>query len=120
MSKAGEKLLRAAKQARDIARGAADPSTYRVHVPEHVDVKAIRAGLDMTQPAFSAAFGISLSTLRKWEQEGRTPEGPTRAYLKVIERDPEAVMLALAEAGAVPKEHLAKAAAARRARRAAG
>ena len=97
MSKAGERLIRAARQARQIARGEADPSTYRVHVPEHVDVKAIRASLDMTQRAFSAAFGISLSTLQKWEQEGRMPEGPTRAYLKVIERNPEAVMSALAE-----------------------
>ncbi len=97
MSKAGEKLIRAAKQAQAFARGEADPRGYRVHVPAQVDVKAIRKRLNMTQSAFSAAFGISLSTLRKWEQEGRTPEGPSRAYLKVIDRNPEAVMVALAD-----------------------
>ncbi|MCG8355383.1 MAG: helix-turn-helix domain-containing protein [Kiloniellales bacterium] len=95
MSKAGTKLLRAARQASAIARGEADPDSYRVHVPEAVDVKAIRKGLEMTQAEFSQSFGISLSTLRKWEQEGRQPEGPARAYLKVIQREPNAVRRAL-------------------------
>jgi putative transcriptional regulator len=79
-----------------IARGEAEPGTYRVHVPERIDVKAIRKGLGMTQVDFAAAFGLSVSTLRKWEQEGREPEGPARAYLKVIACNPEAVRAALA------------------------
>ncbi len=79
-----------------IARGEAEPGTYRVHVPERVDVKAIRTKLGMSQAEFAAAFGLSLSTLRKWEQEGREPEGPARAYLKVISRNPKAVREALA------------------------
>ena len=79
-----------------IARGEAEPGTYRVHVPERVDVKAIRTGLGMTQAEFAAAFGLSLSTLRKWEQEGREPEGSAWAYLKVISRNPQAVREALA------------------------
>jgi putative transcriptional regulator len=79
-----------------IARGEAEPGTYRVHVPERIDVKAIRKGLGMTQAEFAAAFGLSLSTLRKWEQEGREPEGPARAYLKVIAKNPQAVRAALA------------------------
>ena len=79
-----------------IARGEAEPGSHRVHVPERVDVKAIRTGLGMTQAEFAAAFGLSLSTLRKWEQEGREPEGPARAYLKVISRNPQAVREALA------------------------
>lgn len=33
----------------------------------------------MTQAEFAVAFGVSLSTLRKWEQEGREPERPARA-----------------------------------------
>lgn len=37
-----------------IRRGQADPATYRVHVPEAVDVKAIRRGLGLTQGDFAA------------------------------------------------------------------
>ncbi len=81
-----------------IARDEAEPGTYRVHVPERIDVRAIRAGLGMTQAEFATAFGLSLSTVRKWEQEGREPEGPARAYLKVIARNPQAVREALAAA----------------------
>ncbi len=54
------------------------------------------ARIVMSQAAFAAAFGLSLSTLRKWEQEGREPEGPARAYLKVIAHNPQAVREALA------------------------
>src|ERR1039458_5281772 len=39
MSKLGKRLLKAAKSARAIARGEADPTTYKVHVPADVDVR---------------------------------------------------------------------------------
>ena len=73
----------------------ADESTYRVHVPAKIDVKAIRVGLDMTKEEFTGRFGFSVNTLRHWEQGSRQPEGPTRAYLLVIERAPKAVQKAL-------------------------
>jgi putative transcriptional regulator len=63
-----------------------------------VDVKAIRTKLGMTQEEFSGRFGFSVNTLRHWEQGKRVPEGPTRAYLIVIDRDPEAVQRALTAA----------------------
>jgi putative transcriptional regulator len=40
-------------------------------------------------------FGFSINTLRHWEQGKREPEGPTRAYLRVIDRAPNAVQIAL-------------------------
>jgi putative transcriptional regulator len=49
----------------------------------------------MTQEAFAGQFGFSINTLRHWEQGRRIPEGPTRAYLLVIDRDPTAVQRAL-------------------------
>ena len=64
MSKLGKRLLKAAKSARAIARGEADPTTYKVHVPTDVDVRAIRTKLKMSQNAFAARFGILPSTLR--------------------------------------------------------
>jgi putative transcriptional regulator len=79
-----------------IARGEADPATYRVHVPAEIDVKAIRNKLGMSQAQFAASFGFGLDAVQNWEQGRRRPEGAARAFLKVIEREPEAVRRALA------------------------
>ena len=51
----------------------------------------IRGKLGMTQEAFAAAYGIPLGTLRDWEQGRKIPDATTRAYLRVIERDPKAI-----------------------------
>ena len=40
MSKLGKRLINVAKSAQAIAKGEADPKTYRVHVPAHLDVRA--------------------------------------------------------------------------------
>ena len=60
-----------------------------------IDVRAIRMKLRMTQQEFAGRFGFSVNTLRHWEQGRRVPEGPTRAYLLVIDRNPKAVQKAL-------------------------
>src|ERR1017187_106881 len=91
MSKLGKRLLKAAKSARAIARGEADPTTYKVHVPTDVDVRAIRTKLKMSQNAFAARFGILPSTLRDWEQNRRHPDGAARVLLMVIDKEPDAV-----------------------------
>jgi putative transcriptional regulator len=97
MSKrAFDKIKAGLENAITIARGDADPSTYRVHVPAEVDVKAIRTKLGMTQAGFAAAFGFGLDAVQNWEQGRRRPEGAARAFLKVIDREPAAVRRALA------------------------
>ncbi|MBX7483792.1 helix-turn-helix domain-containing protein [Qipengyuania qiaonensis] len=80
------------------AEGVSRSSLIRVHIPQEIDVKAIRAKLGMTQHEFAARFGLSIKTLQHWEQKHRAPEGPTRAYLLVIDRDPDAVQRALGSA----------------------
>jgi putative transcriptional regulator len=95
MSKAAHSIRKGLEEAVTYAKGRARKRAYRVHVPEHVDVKAIRTKLGMTQQAFAARFGFSINTLRHWEQGKREPEGPTRAYLLVIHRAPAAVQRAL-------------------------
>jgi putative transcriptional regulator len=67
----------------------------RIHLQADIDVKAIRTKLNMTQEEFAWRFGFSINTLRHWEQGHRVPEGPTRAYLMVIDRNPKAVQKAL-------------------------
>lgn len=95
MSKVADSIRRGLNEALAYAEGKADANAYRVHVPERIDVKAIRAKLDMTQEEFAGRFGFSVNTLRHWEQGSRQPEGPTRAYLLVIDRAPKAVQKAL-------------------------
>ena len=95
MSKIADSIRRGLREAVAYAKGEADKNAYRVHVPERIDVKAIRANLGMTQDEFAARFGSSVNTFRHWEQGSRRPEGPTRAYLLVIERAPEVVQKAL-------------------------
>jgi putative transcriptional regulator len=95
VSTVADSILRGLQEAVAYAKGSAQASDYRVHVPEKIDVKAIRTGLDMTQEEFAGRFGFSVNTLRHWEQGSRQPEGPTRAYLLVIERAPKAVQKAL-------------------------
>jgi putative transcriptional regulator len=58
-------------------------------------VKVLRRALGLTQEEFSARFQIPLGTLRDWEQGRAQPDLPTRAYLKVIARDPDLVRKAL-------------------------
>jgi putative transcriptional regulator len=95
MSKAAGSISRGLEQAVAFAKGTASKRAYRVHVPARVDVREIRSKLGLTQQAFAATFGFSINTLRHWEQGKRVPEGPTRAYLLVIARAPEAVQKAL-------------------------
>jgi putative transcriptional regulator len=95
MSKVGEGVIRGLEQALAFIDGTGDESQYRVHIPAEIDVRAIRDRLGITQQEFAVRFGFNINTLRHWEQGRRVPEGPTRAYLMVIDREPEAVQKAL-------------------------
>jgi putative transcriptional regulator len=95
VSKIGASILRGFEEAIAFAEGTADVSLYQVHIPAEIDVRAIRGRLGLTQQEFAVRFGFSVNTLRHWEQGRRVPEGPTRAYLLVIDREPEAVQKAL-------------------------
>lgn len=83
------------KEAISIARGEADPATYRVHVQADVDARAIRKKLGLSQGDFAARYCIPVATLRDWEQNRRRPEGAARVLLTIIDREPEAVERAL-------------------------
>jgi putative transcriptional regulator len=65
------------------------------HVPPETDVRALRERLGLSQSDFAALFGFNVRSLQDWEQGRRRPEIPIRAYLAVIQRDPEAVIRAL-------------------------
>jgi putative transcriptional regulator len=50
----------------------------------------------MTQEEFAFRYGLTLARVRDWEQGRSAPDGAARAYLRVIEKEPEAVHRALA------------------------
>jgi putative transcriptional regulator len=95
MSKVGKGILRGMKQALAFAEGTAKKGTYVVHIPPEIDIKAIRGRLGLTQQQFATRFGFNITTLRHWEQDRRVPDGTARAYLRVIDREPQAVQKAL-------------------------
>lgn len=95
MSEIGRRLIKAAKDARAIARGELTDSCD-VRVPDNVDVKALRKRLKCSQSEFSQRFGFAIDALQDWEQHRRTPDRTARILLTVIAREPEAVIRALA------------------------
>lgn len=69
------------------------------HGPEPpIDIRAARRRTGLTQAEFARQLGFPLDTLRNWEQGIRTPQGPARALLWVIDAEPEAVLRALGKA----------------------
>ncbi len=80
-----------------VAYAQGDTSRGKKHVVQvpAVDVAAARKKLGLSQDGFARAFGVSPGTVRNWEQGRRQPEGPARVLLRVIEKEPEAVLRAL-------------------------
>ena len=94
VSTAFQSIKRGLKEA--IAHAQGDEHSVYVHLPRTIDVKAARVKVGMTQEQFAARFGISMATLRHWERGNRTPRGSALVLLKVIERNPQAVIEVLA------------------------
>ena len=90
MSKAFQEIKAGLDDAIDHAKG--KPGNTVIHEPETIDVKAIREKTGMSQQKFCATFGISLGTLRHWEQGLRSPRGTARVLLKVVDNNPAAVI----------------------------
>jgi putative transcriptional regulator len=63
------------------------------------DVAALRRFIGLSQAKFAEALGISVHTLRNWEQDRRTPEGPALALLRIAARHPGVVRENVRSAG---------------------
>ncbi len=85
-----------------IMRGLQGPLTKPRRVPIRPievtvpDVPAIRARTGLSQVDFAKSIGVKRATLLNWEQKRRTPEGPARVLLALIDRDPGLVQRVLA------------------------
>lgn len=91
MSKLGQRMIAAAEEALAFAEG--EDTGAILH--EFPDVRAVRGRLGLTQPAFAERFGLSVGSVRDWEQGRVVPDGAARVLLRVIERNPDAVARAV-------------------------
>lgn len=65
----------------------------RLHI---VSVYGIRTGMGLSHEAFAARFGLDVEELKQWEAMGGVPHEAIRTYMRVIEREPEAIARAVA------------------------
>lgn len=61
-------------------------------VRHKINIAAVRKKLGMTQKEFAKQYYIKLQTLRNWEQEKRTPDATTLAYLTCIASRPKEIL----------------------------
>lgn len=91
----GDELIQSMAEA--LAHAYGDSASSRAHeiVVKPADIQRARKRLGLSQNQFAAAFGVSASTLKKWEQGQRAPTGAAKILLTIIEREPKAVVRAL-------------------------
>jgi putative transcriptional regulator len=87
------KLTSSIEEAIEIKHGRKKLSRITKYAP--VNVKEIRSSLHYSQSKFATIMGVSSKTLQNWEQGRREPTGPARTLLKVVQKNPNAVMKAL-------------------------
>ena len=76
----------AAHKAEDDAAAKRDAARY---------VRRVRRRLGFSQSEFADRIDVSLDTIRNWEQGKRCPTGAAKALLKVLDKAPEAALMAL-------------------------
>jgi putative transcriptional regulator len=92
-TKLGRTLIKGMTEILAHVRGEIELESYTIPAP--VDVRAIRRRAGMSQAKFAAAYALNPRTLQDWEQHKSEPDGAVRAYLTVIDRNPDAVVAAL-------------------------
>jgi len=85
-----DELLESVREGGAILRGELTASReFRMEDP---DVRSLRERYGLSQPKFAALLGISVGTLRNWEQGRRRPEGSARVLLRIVAKHPDAVL----------------------------
>ena len=85
-----EELLESVKQGGAIMKGTTKP--LRTFEYPQSEVRKIRGRYGLSQDKFAILMGISVATLRNWEQGRRKPEGPARVLLRVAAAHPDALL----------------------------
>lgn len=83
-------LVASVKEGGQILRG--EKEAARTFPYDRLDIKGIREKYKLTQEQFATMLGISVRTLRNWEQGRRIPEGPAMVLLRVADLHPQALL----------------------------
>ena len=85
-----EDLVESVKQGGAIVKGTVEAS--RITGFPDSEVRSIRERYGLSQDKFASLLGISVATLRNWEQGRRRPEGPARVLLRIAAKHPKAIL----------------------------
>ena len=86
-----DELIQSLEDIKRWQRGEVKLKSFAVELPKAADVPQIRKKLGYSQAALATVMGVSVATLRNWEQKRREPQGPARSLLLVAATHPEAV-----------------------------
>jgi putative transcriptional regulator len=90
-----KELIQGLEEVKAWKRGERKLKTFTVELPKAADVPVIRKELGYSQEEFASVMGVSVGTLRNWEQARREPHGPARALLMVARTNPKVVKAAM-------------------------
>lgn len=90
-----KELVEGLEEVKAWKRGKTKLKKFTVELPKAADVPVIRKELGYSQDEFASAMGVSVGTLRNWEQARREPQGPARALLLVARTNPKIVKAAM-------------------------
>jgi putative transcriptional regulator len=68
---------------------AVSPPLPRSGSPDAFYARRVRSQTRLTQAEFATRIGVPIETVRNWEQGKRSPRGPARALLKLLDHAPD-------------------------------
>lgn len=89
MTQAFDSIKKGLIEAREYVQGNTAGARTHVFTISAPDIQAIRTGTGLSQAKFAEKIGVSVGTLRGWEQGRRTPQGPARVLLNLLQSDPD-------------------------------
>ena len=95
-TRVGQEIETALEEVLSHVRGEVDLPCRIVDDPAAERILALRQRMKLSRKKFADRFGLDARALQDWEQGRRVPDRAARVLLTVIERDPEAVVRALA------------------------
>jgi putative transcriptional regulator len=90
----GQEILEGLEEIKQWQHGEKKLKVTRLNLPSANDVAPIRHKLKLSQDAFALLMGVSVATLRNWEQGRREPQGPARSLLLIAKNVPDAFLKA--------------------------
>ena len=88
----GEEIIEGLEEIKAWRKGEKKLRTTLIELTDVSRIPAIRHDLGLSQQQFARFMGVSVATLRNWEQGRRVPRGPARSLLLVAAMEPAAVL----------------------------